>query len=202
MKEMMKRNRRYFRMVGVGLLLAVSVGIAHAEVPSATQGNSSAANSLPKGVFAVTNRRAPALVLDDIDGNRFDLAKLLADGRVNQKGRWIFVHFWASWCGPCRREIPAVQRMVEKLPEDRWALAIINTAEDEDTVFTFLGVLAPDLVPLMDSDGTVTEVWQPRGLPSTYLVDPSGVIRYQVLGGQAWDEEPHMKFLLAISAAH
>ncbi|MBL1276769.1 MAG: TlpA family protein disulfide reductase [Ectothiorhodospiraceae bacterium] len=145
----------------------------------------------PKGVLTVKQRRAPALILPDIDGDPFDLAAL--------KGQWVFVHFWASWCGPCRREIPAIQRMVEKFPEGRLGMAIVNTAEDEDTVFTFLGVLAPDLLPLMDHDGQATERWKPRGLPSTYLVDPSGMIRYQVLGGQAWDEDAYMTFLLGIT---
>ena len=101
--------------------------------------------TLPKGVLRVANRVAPPPVLDDIDGNRFDPA--------DRKGPWVFVHFWASRCGPCRREIPTIQRMAEKVQDDQLALAIINTAESEDTVFTFLGVLAPDLVPLMDRDG-------------------------------------------------
>ena len=148
----------------------------------------------PKGVLPVADRVAPPLVLDDIDGNRFDL--------VDRKGQWVFVHFWASWCGPCRREIPAIQRMTEKMQNDRLALAIVNTAESEDTVFTFLGVLAPDLVPLMDRDGLVTEAWQPRGLPSTYLVDPDGVIRFQVLGGQAWDGNDYQAFLNAITVSN
>jgi len=62
------------------------------------------------------------------------------------------------------------------------------------------GVLAPDLVPLMDRDGLVTEDWQSRGLPSTYLVDPDGVIRFQVLGGQAWDGDVYLTFLNTITA--
>ena len=148
----------------------------------------------PKGVLRVTGRITPPLVLDDIDGQHFDIA--------GQKGRWVFVHFWASWCGPCRREIPAIQRMTEKIPDDRLALAIVNTAESEDTVFTFLGVLAPDLIPLLDRDGLVTEAWQPRGLPATYLVDPEGVIRFQVLGGQAWDGDIYLTFLNAVIASH
>lgn len=58
------------------------------------------------------------------------------------------------------------------------------TAESEDAVFTFLDALAPDLIPLLDRGGSVTEAWKTRGLPSTYLVDPEGMIRYQVLGGR------------------
>ena len=147
---------------------------------------------LPKGVIAVTPRAAPDFALQDLDGGRFSLAA--------QRGRWVFVHFWASWCGPCRKEIPAIQRLVEKMRDAPLAMAMVNTAEDEDTVFDFIGVLAPDIVPLLDRDGQVTEQWRPRGLPSTYLVDPRGVIRYQVIGGQAWDEAPYVDFLRALPA--
>lgn len=181
-------------LIGVFLLMG---GLVLADDNSSTTPTTSTSTvttiTPPQGVLRVTNRVAPPLVLDDIDGQKFDLA--------DQKGRWVFVHFWASWCGPCRREIPAIQGMVEKMRDDRLALAIVNTAESEDTVFTFLGMLAPDLVPLMDRDGLATEAWQPRGLPSTYLVDPAGVIRFQVLGGQAWDGDAYMAFLNAITAS-
>jgi len=146
---------------------------------------------VPKGVLSIAAYPAPPLELNDIDGNPFRLAQ--------KKGRWAFVHFWASWCGPCRREMPAIQRMVEKLEASSLVFAIVNTAENEDTVFTFLGLLAPDIVPLMDLDGLVTEAWKPRGLPSTYLVDPAGIVRYQALGGRAWDEDEYLRFLTQLS---
>jgi hypothetical protein len=78
---------------------------------------------------------------------------------------------------------------------------LINTAETEDEVFTFLGVVAPELelAPLMDDDGLVTEVWQPRGLPATYLVDPDGRIRYQALGGREWEKPAYMAFLRGLA---
>ena len=142
---------------------------------------------LPKGILPVVDRVAPPLELTDIDGGKFSLAE--------QKGKWVFVHFWASWCGPCRREIPAIQRLLETNKNKSLVFSIINTAESEDTIFNFLGVIAPDIVPLMDRDGLVTEAWKPRGLPSTYLVDPEGVIRYQALGGRPWDEPEYMNFL-------
>ena len=151
-----------------------------------------ASQVLPKGILPVVNRVAPPLVLTDIDGGKFSL--------VEQKGKWVFVHFWASWCGPCRREIPAIQRLLETNKNKALVFSIINTAESEDTIFSFLGVIAPDIVPLMDKDGLVTEAWKPRGLPSTYLVDPMGVIRYQALGGRSWDEPEYMEFLNGLVA--
>jgi thiol-disulfide isomerase/thioredoxin len=145
------------------------------------------AGELPPGVMHVDGVKAPALQLDNIDGEPYDLA--------TTGGHWRFVHFWASWCGPCRREMPSIQKMVPLLGNDDLEIILINTAETEDEVFTFLGIVAPDLVPLMDNDGLVTEVWQPRGLPATYLVDPSGYIRYQALGGRAWEKPAYMEFL-------
>ena len=146
---------------------------------------------LPKGILPVNDRVAPPLKLSDVDGGLFNLEEY--------KGNWVFVHFWASWCGPCRREIPAIQELIEINKNKTLVFSIINTAENEDTIFNFLGVLAPDIISLMDSDGLVTEAWAPRGLPSTYLVDPSGFIRYQALGGRPWTKPGYLNFLNSLT---
>jgi len=145
------------------------------------------AETLPKGIIRIDAREAPALVLNDMDGNVFDLAKL--------KGHWVFVHFWASWCAPCRKEMPTIQATLREYEDSDLKFAIVNTAESEDAVFSFLGSIASELVPLMDTDGLVTERWQPRGLPSTFFVDPEGMLRYQALGGRAWNKGAYKKFL-------
>jgi len=142
---------------------------------------------LPPGVMHVNGVPAPALKLANLDGKSYDLA--------NSRGRWVFVHFWASWCGPCRREMPSIQRMTDMLADSGIEFVVVNTAETEDEVFTFLGIVAPDLMPLMDLDGQVTGEWQPRGLPATYLVDPDGRIRYQALGGREWEQQAYLDFL-------
>ena len=126
---------------------------------------------LPKGILQLKPYSAPTTDLKDLDGESYNL--------YEGKGAWVFVHFWASWCGPCREEMPAIQNMANTLQPEGFKLAMINTAEDEDTVFSFLSAYAPDVRPLMDRDGQVTEIWQPRGLPATYLIDPKGQVRYQ-----------------------
>lgn len=141
----------------------------------------------PKGILALTPYPAPAIELTDIDGEKFSL--------LETKNHWVFVHFWASWCGPCRKEMPAIQKMWLILEKEGLKMALINTAEDEDTVFNFLGIYAPDIRPLMDRDGQITEKWRPRGLPATYLVDPNGQVRYQVLGGRPWETKLYLEFL-------
>ena len=145
------------------------------------------ATELPPGVMRIAGTPAPALQLNDLDGEPYDLAKT--------GGHWRFVHFWASWCGPCRREMPSIQKMITLLEDSDIEFLVINTAETEDEVFTFLGIVAPELVPLMDTDGLVTEAWQPRGLPASYLVDPEGRIQYQALGGREWEQPVYLDFL-------
>lgn len=147
----------------------------------------SAADELPEGIIALEPYPAPELALEDLDGEGFDLDEA--------RGQWVFVHFWASWCGPCRREMPAVERMVGRIDQDDWEVVLINTAESEDTVWEFLSATAPGLESLLDRDGLATEDWEPRGLPATYLVDPQGRVRYQALGGREWDQPAYLGFL-------
>lgn len=146
-----------------------------------------AAGDLPTGIIAAKVSLAPPMRLADMDGEFVDIQQL--------RGQWVFVHFWASWCGPCRREMPHIEKLQQLMGGQGLGFMIVNTAEDEDTVFSFLGGVAPDLNSLMDRDGLATEKWQPRGLPATYLVDPAGVIRYQALGGREWHRRAYTDFL-------
>ena len=72
---------------------------------------------------------------------------------------------------------------------------MINTAEDEDTIFEFLAALNVELNSLMDVDGMVTEVWKPCGLPTTFLISPNGEIRYQAIGGRDWGKTEYIDFV-------
>jgi thiol-disulfide isomerase/thioredoxin len=146
-----------------------------------------AAEALPPGMLVLDGKPAMDLRLTDADGKRTDLKEL--------GGHWVMVHFWASWCGPCRAEMPSLQRLVESGKAPALKLVLVNTAEGDDEVAAFLSLHAPDLVTLMDRDGQVTERWQPRGLPSSFFVDPEGRLRYLALGGRPWDTLPYLQFL-------
>jgi cytochrome c biogenesis protein CcmG/thiol:disulfide interchange protein DsbE len=164
------------------LLLVAFVGASAMHVRAA-----GADGKLPRGLIELKPRPAPALRLANLDGKVFDLRDL--------RGHWVMVHFWASWCGPCRREMPTIETMRDKLVPKYLRLLVVNTAETDDDAFIFLGSIGSDLNPLMDRDGSVTERWQPRGLPSTYLVDPRGRLRFLALGGRRWDSASYMHFL-------
>jgi cytochrome c biogenesis protein CcmG/thiol:disulfide interchange protein DsbE len=142
-----------------------------------------AAADLPPGLVARDGAPAPTLRLSNMEGKVTDLRDL--------RGQWVMVHFWATWCGPCRKEMPTLQSLVKLLPTQRLRILLVNTA--------FLGLVAPDLDTLMDRDGKATEQWQPRGLPSSFLIDPDGRQRYLALGGRDWATEPYPAFLRQIT---
>lgn len=151
------------------------------------------ADELPKGIIKIEPAvSAPSLRLANGDGDVTDLHDL--------RGSWVMVHFWASWCGPCRIELPTVQRMAKQVVPEHIKLVMVNTAEKEDDIISFLFGVAPDLDTLMDSDGVVTNLWQPRGLPSSFFVDPDGKIRYLALGGRPWDTKPYLTFIRSLAA--
>jgi thiol-disulfide isomerase/thioredoxin len=146
-----------------------------------------AASEVPRGILKLDGRDAPPLKLKNLDGDEWDIA--------SARGHWVFVHFWASWCGPCRKEMPTIQAIIPRFKNTNLKIVLINTAESYDTAFGFIGSIAPELDTLLDSDGQTTERWQPRGLPSTYFVDPDGKLRYLALGGREWNNPVYLDFL-------
>ncbi len=141
----------------------------------------------PEGIRPVDPYPAPELALDALDGERTALRDLASD--------WVIVHFWASWCPPCREEMPSLQRLAQNLDPRAVRLMLVNTAETEDDAFFFLGRVAPELSTRLDRDGAVTDRWGPRGLPATFIVGPERQVRYIALGSLEWDREAIRNFL-------
>ena len=141
----------------------------------------------PAGIRHYEQGPAPEFTLTNMDGETFTLASV--------RGKWVFLHFWASWCGPCREEMPAIRNMADELGNEKLEIVLINTAENEDTIFSFLAEIGMDMNSLMDTDGQVTEKYKPRGLPTTMLIDPEGSLQYQAIGGREWHQAKYTDFL-------
>ena len=96
--------------------------------------------------------------------------------------------------------MPTIQALSETIDEDKLHFVLVNAAEDEDTIFKFLGIVAPNLTSMMDADGQITEIWKPRGLPTTFLIDPEGKVRYQAIGGREWGQPVYSQFVLSLTS--
>jgi thiol-disulfide isomerase/thioredoxin len=124
---------------------------------------------------------APELVLQALDGP----AHRLADYR----GRVVLVNFWATWCEPCRDEMPSMQRLKEKLAGRPFAVLAVNLDEPEARIRTFLSRMKVDFTVLLDPGRAAAKSWNARILPASYLVGPDGRIRYSVVGELDWGHE-------------
>lgn len=125
--------------------------------------------------------KAPNFSLKNMDGEIITLD--------NYKGRPVIVNFWATWCPPCRKELPSMNRAWEKIKDENIAMVAINVGEDEDTVFAFTGSYPIIFDLLLDVSGEVIGTWPIKGLPTTFVLDAAGHLVYQAVGGREWDDD-------------
>jgi thiol-disulfide isomerase/thioredoxin len=138
---------------------------------------------------------APKLKLFNMDGKQVDLEKL--------KGQVVLVNFWATWCPPCRREMPSLQRLWLKLGKSKIQIVAVNVGEDADTVLSFMGMLddSPTFPIVFDKDSAVLRAWPVKGLPTTFLIDKKGHIAYRAIGGRDFDSPENIRFITELLAS-
>lgn len=122
----------------------------------------------------------PELELIRADGSSWSLADL--------RGQVVILNLWATWCPPCREEMPALQRLAEALPAEHFAVVGVSVDEDHFLVEEFLRRLEITFDVLVDPGGEVTDpVFAVRAFPETFLIGSDGTLRQRVLGAQEWD---------------
>ena len=170
---MSARRGRVLRSAGhrnlARLLLAVSVLLGLAGPSGATP-----EVRLP----AWTGEPTQPLALKDLGGQLHDLA--------DYRGKVVVVNFWATWCQPCREELPSLERLRDAMRGRRFEVLAVNVAEGEPRVKSFLAEVPLRLPVLLDRNGDAQRTWKVRGLPATFLLDPQGSIRYWYLGELDW----------------
>lgn len=122
----------------------------------------------------------PPLALRDIAGKSHSLA---AYG-----GKVVLVNFWATWCPPCREEMPSMQRLKEKMAGRPFVMIGVNSGESAEDLAEFLKLVKVDFDILLDGDGAATKRWKVFGLPSSFLIDRQGRVRYTLTGTTEWDQ--------------
>ena len=114
------------------------------------------------------------------------------------RGKVVVLNFWATWCPPCREEMPAMERAHQKVKNEKIAIIAVNVGEDEDTVFGFTG-LYPMTFPLpLDTDGSVVKKYPVTGLPTTFIISPDGTVTHRAVGGRHWDDDQLLNKLRAM----
>lgn len=158
----------------LGLLAAVALALSE---------NNAASQSIPTPL-AVSNpfqsvslidQPAPNFELTGLDGERYRLS--------NYRGRVVFLNFWATWCEPCRRELPALQQFVAEQGESGAVVLALNMAETPEAIKAYFEEnKISGLTILLDTNLEVKDAFAINVFPTTYVVDKGGVVREKKLG--------------------
>lgn len=123
---------------------------------------------------------APPLQGVDLAGRKVELSRL--------RGRVVLVHFWATWCEPCRDELSSLAQVHSRLGSRPLEVLSVNFGEGAERIEPFLRAVSIHLPVVLDPDHRVAQAWGVTGLPMTFLVDARGRIRFSVLGARDWSE--------------
>jgi peroxiredoxin len=120
----------------------------------------------------------PALELEDLSGQVHRLA--------DYKGKVVLVNFWATWCEPCRAEMPSIDGLRSAMEGRPFQVLAVNLAEPLSRIERFLGTVPLGFPLLRDRDGAVAKAWRARLLPASFLIGRDGRIRYVAYGELDW----------------
>jgi thiol-disulfide isomerase/thioredoxin len=120
------------------------------------------------------------LVGNDTEGRAVDLKAM--------QGRVLVVNFWATWCEPCRDEMPSLARLQEKLKGKPFEVLAVNYGESRSKVADFVRKEGWSIAVLLDPEKQAADAWGAKGLPMTFLVDATGRVRYSTFGERDWSE--------------
>lgn len=123
--------------------------------------------------------KTPALELTDLDGKEHRI--------TDYRGKVVLLNFWATWCGPCVKEMPSLEKLARQMSGEQFSLITVNFGEKPARIKPFLKKIGVEVPVLVDPDMNVSRAWVKKGLPTTFIIGADQKIRYQVLGELDWD---------------
>ncbi len=133
--------------------------------------------------FSTADKTVPSInfKLENIEG----IEKELTDYR----GKVVFLNFWATWCGPCRYEMPSMEKLYKEFKDDGLEILAINLGESAPDVGEFMEEYKLSFPALLDTDRSVSLKYGVRSIPTTYLIGRDGNILGMAVGAREWDSD-------------
>lgn len=125
-------------------------------------------------VAAEIDAYAPPITSQSFDGQTVELSAL--------RGRTVIINFWATWCGPCRDEMPALQTLRDETPSDQLEILGVNLGESVETIADWKASHQLGFPLVLDLDGRIARDYRLRGQPTTVIVSPDGIITHIFYG--------------------
>jgi len=140
----------------------------------------------------VKEAEAPDFTLRDLTGKPRRLAEF--------RGQVVLINFWATWCLPCRAEMPAMERLYQELKNDGFTILAVNFSETAEQVEPFVKELRLTFPILLDEEGQVVRLYRAFSLPITYLLDRHGMVVGRAIGAREWDSAEAKRLVRALRA--
>ncbi len=122
---------------------------------------------------------APDFTLRRLDGDTLRLSDL--------RGKVVFVNIWATWCPPCRQEVPSMVRLYERFRDRGLEIVAVSEDRDPEAVRRFVARYRVPFPVVMDRDKAVYRAYRATGVPETHLIDKQGRVVRSVIGGFDWE---------------
>jgi peroxiredoxin len=146
--------------------------------------------ALPASGASSASGPAPQFTLDSRGGSKISLAQY--------KGQVVMLNFWASWCGPCRQEMPLLEDIYKKYNKLGFTLIGVNVEPDSKAADDWLKQTPVSFPVLYDKDSKVSRLYDVSGMPSTVIIDRKGNLRYVHHGYKPGDEGEYMNSVRAL----
>ena len=167
---MIALTRNQWNVLLSGVLLCGSIFIAATRVgPPGGAAASAASAAVATTPAPQADHPAPDFTLTSLDGTQVTLSKL--------KGQVALINIWATWCPPCRAEMPTIETVYEQYRDKGFTVLAVDLQEDPRSVAAFMSQYKLSFPALLDLDGQVSRTYQAFSLPSSFFVDKKGVIR-------------------------
>ena len=180
---MIKLNRVKIAFV-ILLTLFVLVGCDNSSSPSASA--PAAAPTPAKG--QLIGSTAPDFTLTDMEGQQVSLSQY--------RGKIVILNFWATWCPPCREEMPSMEALYQKFKERGFVMLAVNVDENgESAVKKFLQKTPYTFPILLDSDNVAQNLYGVFRFPESFIIDREGIVVEKIIGGRDWSSVGASKML-------
>ncbi len=110
----------------------------------------------------------------------------------------MLINFWATWCEPCRDEMPSLERLRQSLAGRPFVILAVNLGEPPSRIRAFLQRVTMNFPVLLDADMAAAKAWNARILPASFVVDADGRIQYSIAGELDWSAEPQRTLIAGL----
>jgi peroxiredoxin len=163
----------HMRIITIAFLLLIMTGTASAIPPA------------PWEIEGLMDKKAPALTLPDLNGKSISIKSF----------RGILLNFWATWCAPCKREMPALDKIYNRYKKRGFRVIAVSIDNDKSAIEGFLGKIPLSFTILHDKKIQAAKSYKVYAYPTTFLIDRNGIIREKFIGEEDWLDASRTKLI-------